>query len=300
MATRTMIFQLAMHQKRDLNKAWIDYAQVESQLDKCWELMREHRPALAIFPELCYFPEVLPIYEELSRSCLIIAGSFYDENGVNTTQLFGPNGFQCQLPKLFPSPKEVMELNHPGTRRADELVRAWEEEVKAGKWPPYFQPIGEKPGRYLAILTCMDYYRLAYYIANSTVLSPHIWGIAAPSSNGQMDVFFRLSGAIHDLNERMYSIVVNSRNEGRLAISSQGCSYVMGPITYNMKTMLSQSGQENEHFSFISQLGEGAEAVCMDLIDGARVRFFARSKDFQSNPTNIQFFSLPVEPVTEG
>lgn len=292
MATRVLMCQLVAKQRYNTQKSWIELDEVRPQFEKCWEIIRREKVGLAIFPETSYLPELYDTYRELSENCLIIAGSLYNEDSINETHVFGPNGYYKVLPKLFPSPKEVMELHHPNQRIPDQIIKGWEADVQKGHWPDYFPLLGDGSDKRIAILNCMDYYRLGYYVANSSILSPHIWALISPCSNGQQEIFTRLSGAIHDANERVYSMVVNSNNASRPAGASQGLSYIMGPVTFNVRRLLAAIGQENDHFSYIYQLGEGAEALSMDLMDGADVRFFARSKDFFSNPANISRVDL--------
>lgn len=293
MTIRVLLCQLKVRQKRNYQRAWVEYEEAQPQLERCWALVEEHKPDLVVLPETCYFPQIEDTYRQMAADGrLVVAGSAYSEASVNETHIFAADGSHCALPKIFPSPKEIMELNHPNRQVADVLIAEWEAGIKAGRWPDYFPLIDAERGRRIAVLTCMDYYRLGYYVANSSVMSPHVWGLVSPSSNPQQEIFLRLAEAVHDANERVYSMVLNSHNESRVAGSSQGESFVLGPITPNVKAMLEDNGQENPHFSFIYQLGEAPEALMMDLIDGEDVRFFARSKDFFSNPTNIRAFSL--------
>ncbi len=296
MKKRVMLCQLKAKQRHIIQKSWVVYDEVRPQLERCFALIEEQKPQLVVLPETCYIPQLYDTYKSLAQDCFIVAGSAYNDDGINETHMFGPNGFYSVVPKIFPSPKETMEYNHPNTKMPDLVLKQWEAEVERGEWPPYFPVIDEKNGQRLAVLNCMDYYRMGYFVANSSVISPHIWGIVSPCSNGQQEVFFRLAGAIHDANDLIYSFVVNSHNQTRPPGSTQGQSFVMGPITHNTKALLSlQTGQKDDHFAYIYKLGEDAEVLFLDLIDGKDVCFFARSKDFKSTPTNIQRVSLEEE-----
>ncbi|NLW78230.1 MAG: hypothetical protein GXY32_02305 [Ruminococcaceae bacterium] len=296
MAVRVLMFQLKVRQQRDWQRSWVEYADVAPMMAHCFEIARRHQPDLVVFPETCYIAALDGEYRKLAQHSVVVAGSAYNAQSVNETHLYLPDGEHRVLPKLFPSPWEIMELNHPNQQVPDQVIARWEAGIRRGEWPPYFPVVDKASGKRLAILNCMDYYRLGYYVGNSSLISPHVWGMVSPCSNTQQSVFFRLSEVIHDTNERIYSIVVNSHNEARAPGSSQGESYVMGPITYNVKKMLEGQGQgksrENGHFSFIYQLESEPEALMMDLIDGSDVRFFARSKDFYSNPTGITRIKL--------
>ena len=284
-----LICQLAVTQKKDHLREWVELSEVEEQIQRVWSIMDETAANLVVFPETCYFPELSNVYAERSESAVIIAGSAYNEKGLNETHIY-QNGNHRVIRKIFPSPVEVMELNYPNDRQPDLVIKEWEKNIQNGKWSDYF--IDLPGGRKAVVLTCMDYYRLGYYIANSSIISPHLWGMIAPSSNGKQDIFLRLTAAIHDLNEKVYSIVINSRNNSRPSGWDQGGSYVYGPITGNVKSKMVDIGQTDSHVSAIYTLGDGAQALSMSLIPGEDVTFFARSKDFLSNPTNIREFNL--------
>ena len=275
-------------------KEWVELKEVEDQVKRIWEIMDETHYDLVVFPETCYFPDLSDEYVKRSENCIIVAGSGYNEEGVNETHVY-QNKCHCVLRKIFPSPFEVMELNHPNNNWPDEIIKDWETQIQKNTWPDYF--ISLPDGRKAVILNCMDYYRLGYYLAASSVISPKLWGMIVPSSNGRQDVFLRLTGAIHDANEKVYSIIVNSRDKNRRAKEDQGGSYVYGPITRNVKGKMVGIGQTNDHSSAIYQLGDDAEALAMNLLPGEDVTFFARSKNFFSNPTNIVKFNLKEDII---
>ena len=284
-----LLCQLEVSQRKDMLREWVEAEEAWPQLERCWELMREENSDLVVIPETCYLEEYEEQYSEYSRGRIIVAGTAYDDAGINSAHVF-KDGKHVVLRKIFTSPVEVMELNHPNTRRPDEIVREWESRIVRGDIPEYFV---EMPGGGLAaILTCMDYYRLGYYIANSTVISPLLWGLVAPSSNGQQGLFLRLSQAMHDVCDRVYSIVVNSRDNSRPSGWDQGKSYVYGPITRNVKEHMRGLGQTDEHLSAIYRMGDGASALSMRLVPGGAITFFARSQGFRSTPTHVREMPL--------
>lgn len=289
--TRLLICQMSVEQRRDLTREWVNLSEVESQLTNSLGLIKQLKPNLVVMPETCYFPEYKERYRAASASRLIVAGSYYNDDGINQTHYF-LNGEHAVLDKLFPSPKEVMEINYPSTMQPDELFANWESQIRQETWPEYFVrlPNGDQ---YVVILNCMDYYKLGYYVASSSLIAPQLWGIVSPCSNGQQDIFLRLSQAMHDSNSRLYSIVVNSNNASRSADSDQGMSYVYGPATRNIKEYCAEKyGWTDPHPAAICHLGTGAKAVVMDLLPPPKVEFFARSRDFRSNPTGIKIFDL--------
>ncbi len=287
--TKLLLCQLSVTQLVNLKREWVEFAEVKAQLAKCHELIVERKPDITVMPETCYFPHFETFYTTMSVGRLIVAGSRYNEDGVNETHVFC-DGKHTALRKLFPSPKEVMENNHPNCNRPDMLFSEWENEVRQGHWPDYFVLL---PGtdQVVAILNCMDYYRLGYYVANSSVIAPKLWGIVSPCSNGQQDIFVRLSQAIHDSSSRIYSIVVNSANASRHDDSSQGESYVYGPVTRNIKAHLAKMHRWDEkHPAAICHLkaSRQAQALLMDLLPPRKVEFFARDSSFRSNPINVE------------
>ena len=291
-STNVLICQLAVAQKKDMMREWVDYADVEDQVRRAWQIADETHADLVIFPETCYFPELFDEYTKRSEKRIIVAGTGYNDAGINEAHVF-QNKRHLALRKIFPSPIEVMELNHPNTLRPDEVIKDWETRIQRGDWPDYF--ISLPDGRKAVVLTCMDYYRLGYYLAGSSLISPKLWGMIAPASNGRQDIFLRLSGAIHDANDKVYSIVVNSRNETRPPDNDQGGSYIYGPITSNVRSKMLSIGQTDTHFSAIYRLGDGAESLALSLLPGEDITFFARSKDFFSTPTNVKHYDLKGE-----
>ena len=284
-----LICQLAVTQKKDLLREWVEAEEVKDQLERVWSIIDGSPCNFAVFPETCYFPEFYSNYVKHSENRLIIAGSSYNDEGLNETHVF-ENGKHRAIRKIFPSPVEVMELNHPNTSQPDSIIREWENDIENDIWPDYFIDI--PGGLKAAVLTCMDYYRLGYFLANSSIISPRLWGMVAPSSNGRQDIFLRLTRAIHDVNEKVYSIVVNSRDNSRPTGWNQGGSYIYGPITGNVKRQMTELGQSDSHNSAIYRLGENASLLSMRLSPGDNITFFARSKNFHSNPTRIKEYEL--------
>lgn len=82
------MFQLDM--QLDCNSKYeylIETTEVFKQIEKAFSIIEQYQPDIALFPEMAYVSRYEEMYQKLSISRIIVAGSYYKE-GINTTVIF--------------------------------------------------------------------------------------------------------------------------------------------------------------------------------------------------------------------
>lgn len=258
--------ELESNSKYEYN-VWTDFYQ--KQIDDSFILIDKNNPDLIIYPELAYSDSYYLLLKQLSYDRLIVAGSVYREN-INMTIVFF-NGQLYEIPKLYASNQEPM------VRYIDKLDT--EEAIhKLVDHTFYFKD------KKIVILNCMEYYNLAYYLARE---DKDIFALVCPCCNNKMNLFKMESQAIHNHNENIYSIVVNSFGTYNEKPFATGESYIYGPIQRQEKLWLSEDGIINDnHNSSILNLGDKASYFYGEFTNN--LKRFGRSDDYINNPRKVK------------
>lgn len=76
----------------------IETKEVNSQLEAAFSIIEKRKPDISLFPEMTYLRKYEKKYKEISKSRIIVAGSYY-KNGINITVIFS-NGKKYEVKML--------------------------------------------------------------------------------------------------------------------------------------------------------------------------------------------------------
>lgn len=240
------------------------------QLSHMMEIIEEKNPNVIILPEMCYQGKMKNYFEELSRNKLIVAGSIY-KDGLNYTIVFS-KGEMFYIKKRYASGAEPMIRYIDNCSSKNFMDNYLDEHI--------FEINDNK----IVILNCMEYYKMAYYIARNC---SDLFGAICICSNNNVKVFLEETRAIHNHVENFYTFMVNSVNTYRGFDYATGESYVYGPIQGHEKEWLIKEGIKlDNHVSSILKLGNDAEYFYGEFLsDFSR---FGRSDGYFNNPKGIE------------
>lgn len=262
--------ELESNSKYEYN-VWTDYCKKE--MSDSFKLIDSNKPDLVVYPELayndCYYEEL----KQLSFDRLIVAGSIYREN-INTTIVFF-DGKLLEIPKLYASNQEPM-VRYIEKLRIEEAIR---------KLDNHIFYINDKK---VVILNCMEYYNLAYYLARE---DKDIFALVSPCCNNKLNLFKMESQAIHNHNENIYSIVVNSFGTYNGESFATGESYIYGPIQKQEKIWLEEEGISGDnHNSSILNLRNEVSYFYGEFTNN--LNRFGRSDDYINNPQKVKVLKI--------
>jgi hypothetical protein len=279
--------QLEVEENIEGLREFINESIIIDKIKKSFKLIKSLEPDIVLFPEMCYIPSIHKDYLSLSYNRLIVAGSHYNDQNENITVIY-QNGKMFTLPKIYPSPDEPMFLSRINILEPTEIILKWENEIKEGLLPNYFfKTVNNKIA---VVLNCIDYYKLAYYIARSPILSKDLLILLSPCSNNRVEVFIEESKAIHNHNVNIYSFIINACSVLNTQSYAVGKSYLFGVIDPYSNSNQFKSKQNIEHFSSILNIDNGNKAIFIDTIDNFSL--LKRSDLYQKNPKNIQIIDL--------
>lgn len=203
----------------------------KKQMENCIKVLENLKPDIAVFPEMAYSKLYEDAILKLSKNSLIVFGSTYVKS-TNITKVY-QNGKLYEVIKYFPSGSEPMirffEQIDTNTF-IQKYLKEHEFFVKDQK---------------IYVLNCLEYYKVAYFIARSKKLSKNLFGFVVPCSNSNPKVFIEESMAIHNHNENVYSFVCNRiKKDGNFGY---GKSYIYGPIQYHEKDWLQEEGIQSDN-----------------------------------------------------
>lgn len=243
------------------------------QMEDSFKLIDRNNPDLVIYPELAYNDYYYEMFRQLSIDRLIVAGSIYREN-INTTIVF-LDGNLLEIPKLYASNQEPM-VRYIEKIDTEEAINRLDDHTF------YFS------GKKVVILNCMEYYNLAYYLARE---DKDIFALICPCCNNKMNLFKMESQAIHNHNENIYSVVVNSFGTYNGKSFATGESYIYGPIQRQEKMWLVEDGiTSDNHNSSILNLGEDVSYFYGEFTNN--LKRFGRSDDYINNPQKVKVLNI--------
>jgi len=214
------------------NEYLIETNEVLKQVETAFQIIENYKPDISLFPEMTYLERFDEIYQKLSISRIIIAGSYY-KSGINTTVIFS-DGVKHEIPKCYVSGAEPMarkvSFQHPSQFLQSKL-KQHEFWVK---------------GKKLYILNCMEYYHTAYYIARDPSLKNGLFGIFTICSNSNTRVFEEETICTHNHNENLYTFTLNCVSTYQGGNYGDGKSYIYGPVSQHEKEWLRQEGIESK------------------------------------------------------
>jgi len=245
----------------------------KKQMTDSFDLIDSNKPELVIYPELAYSDSYYEEFRQLSFNRLIVVGSIYREN-INTTIVF-LDGSLLEFPKLYASNQEPMVR----------YIEKIDTETATHKLTDHIFYFSDKK---IVILNCMEYYNLAYYLARE---DKDIFALICPCCNNKMNLFKMESQAIHNHNENIYSIVVNSFGTYNGENFATGESYIYGPIQRQEKMWLMEDGITNDnHNSSILNMGDGISYFYGEFTNN--LKRFGRSDDYINNPQKVRVLTM--------
>lgn len=248
---------------------------VLKQIENCLEVIKEYEPDISLFPEMTYLPKFEKEFVEISKSRIIVAGSFYKED-INTTVVFA-DGIKYEIVKAYASGAEPMarKISFVPTEKFLE-----EELENHAFWIK---------GKKIYILNCMEYYHAAYYIARNRERNTELFGIFAICSNSNSRVFEEETVCIHNHNERIYTFVLNCVGTYQGQKYADGQSYIYGPVSIHEKEWLRAekiaSKQNVSHI--LSMSAEKAQFLFGKFVFSEELSRFGRSDSYLNNPRDI-------------
>ena len=253
----------------------IETEEVFRQMEEAFRIIEKYQPDISLFPEMMYLEKYEEMYQKLSLSKIIVAGSYYKE-GINTTVVF-LNGEKHEIPKAYASGAEPM------ARKISFI--APEEFLKVSLKEHEFWIKGKK----IYILNCMEYYHAAYYIARDKELQKDLFGILAVCSNSNTRVFEEETVCIHNHNESLYTFVLNAVSTYQGEDYGDGKSYIYGPISIHEKEWLREEQIESKKnvCHVLSFSSENAEFVYGKFLFFENLSRFGRSDKYINNPRDI-------------
>lgn len=270
------MFQLKTNLKCNSNREYlIETEDILKQKENAFQVIEKYKPDISLFPEMTYLERYEKKYQELSRSRIIVAGSYYNGK-INTTVIF-EDGVKHEIPKGYASGAEPMA-------RAISYVspeRFLKEQIKKHEfWIK---------GRKIYILNCMEYYHSAYYIARSESLKDKLFGIFTICSNSNTRVFEEETICIHNHNENLYTFTLNCISNYQDEHYGDGNSYIYGPISVHEKEWLLEEGiNSKKNVCHILSLNEEkAQYVYGKFVFPEKLSKFGRSDSYLNNPREI-------------
>lgn len=262
-------FQLELDLKSTGRREFVlENEKYKKQMEETFILINEYNPDLVIYPELVYTDFYYSNFLELSKGRLIVAGSVYRDS-INTSIVF-QNEEVFEIPKLYASNQEPM------VRFIDKL----DYRIALKMFDDHIFYINK---RKIVLLNCMEYYNLAYYLARE---DNDIFALVSPCCNNKMNLFKMETQAIHNHNDNIYSIVVNSVGTYNEESFSTGDSYVYGPIQKMESKWLQEEGVINDkHNSSILNL-KGSSYFYGEFTNN--LKRFGRSDDYINNPRKVK------------
>lgn len=270
------MFQLDM--QLDCNSKYeylIETTEVFKQIEKAFSIIEQYQPDIALFPEMAYVSRYEEMYQKLSISRIIVAGSYYKE-GINTTVIF-LDGVKHEIPKCYASGAEPMARKITFLSPEEFLKK----QIKQHEfWIK---------GRKIYILNCMEYYHTAYYIARNEELRDKLFGIFTICSNSNTRVFEEETVAIHNHNENLYTFTLNCVGTYQKKSYGDGKSYIYGPVSQHEKEWLREEGVESKKnvCHVLSLSGEKSQFMYGKFVAPENLSKFGRSDNYLNNPRNI-------------
>lgn len=253
----------------------IETEEVSRQIEKAFDIIEKLNPDISLFPEMTYMQRYEKRYQELSKSKIIVAGSYY-KGGINTTVVF-EDSKKIEIPKCYASGAEPMA-------RKIEFMPI-EEFFKTYLKGHKFWVKGKK----IYILNCMEYYHTAYYLARNEKLAKDLFGIFAICSNSNTHVFEQETECIHNHNEGLYTFMLNCVSTYQQKDYGDGQSYIYGPISIHEKEWLKKEGiQSKQNICHILSLsGATAQYAYGMFVFHENLSRYGRSDKYLNNPRNI-------------
>ncbi|MBO5179656.1 MAG: hypothetical protein J6B87_04855 [Clostridia bacterium] len=270
------MFQLSVELECDSREEYlVETNEFLKQIENCLEVIREYGPDISLFPEMTYVPKFEKEYQELSRTRIIVAGSFYKEC-INTTVVFA-DGMKYEIAKAYASGAEPMARKISFVP-PEEFLK--EELERHAFWIK---------GKKIYILNCMEYYHTAYYIARNRGLNSDLFGIFAICSNSNTRVFEEETVCIHNHNERIYTFVLNCVGTYQGKKYADGKSYIYGPVSIHEKEWLIEEMIESKQnvSHILSMSAERAQFVFAKFVFAEELSRFGRSDSYLNNPRDI-------------
>lgn len=270
------MFQLSVELKCNSREEYlVETNDVLKQIENCLEVIKEYGPDISLFPEMTYIPKFESEFVEISKSRIIVAGSFYKEC-INTTVVFA-DGIKYEISKAYASGAEPMARKISFVPPEKFLEEELEQHTFWIK------------GKKICILNCMEYYHAAYYIARNRGLNSDLFGIFAICSNSNTKVFEEETVCIHNHNERIYTFVLNCVGTYQEQKYADGKSYIYGPVSIHEKEWLrAEQIESKKNVSHIlSMSAEKAQFVFGKFVFTEELSRFGRSDSYLNNPRDI-------------
>lgn len=240
------------------------------EMDRLKEIVSLKKPDVVALPEMCYYDEMFSYFRDISRECLVIAGSKYNDM-VNQTAIFY-RGTLHLVPKCNASGAEPMIRSIESCSVKDFLKNHLAERM--------FEVKGKK----IVVLNCMEYYQNAYYIAREI---DDLFGFVCICSNNNPKVFLEETKAIHNHREDIYTFMINCVSTYKGEDYGKGESYVFGPIQGHEKEWLSKEGiAMDDHCSSILKMNREPGYFYGEFTD--KFSRFGRSDAYLNNPQNVE------------
>ena len=248
---------------------------VLKQIEICLTVIREYGPDVSLFPEMTYLPKFEKEFVELSKSKIIVAGSFY-KDGINTTVVFA-DGKKREIMKAYASGAEPMARKISFCSPETFIEEYLEQHAFWIK------------GKKIYVLNCMEYYHAAYYIARNRGLNSDLFGIFAICSNSNTRVFEEETVCIHNHNEKIYTFVLNCVGTYQGKRYADGKSYIYGPISIHEKEWLREEKIESkQNVSHILSMSDAkAQFLFGKFVFTEELSRFGRSDNYLNNPRDI-------------
>lgn len=275
------MFQLKTHLDCNSKDEYlIEASEVFKQMEESFRIIEEYQPDISLFPEMAYLERYEEVYQKLSASKIIVAGSYY-KGGINTTVIF-LNGKKIEIPKGYASGAEPMARKISYVQPEEFL----ETQLKQHE----FWIKGKK----IYILNCMEYYHAAYYLARNRELKDKLFGIFTICSNSNTRVFEEETVCIHNHNENLYTFTLNCVSTYQNENYGDGKSYIYGPVSVHEKEWLRKEGIESKknvcHILSLSE--EKAQVVYGEFVFPENLSKFGRSDNYLNNPRDLMVKDL--------
>ena len=249
--------------------------EVLKQMEEAFQVIEQYKPDIAMFPEMAYLENYDEVYKKLSKSRIIVAGSFY-KDGINKTVIFN-DGFKYEVEKGYASGAEPMARKITFVAAKDFI------ETKL-KYHEFWIK-----GKKIYIFNCMEYYHLAYYVSRDEKLKENLFGIFTICSNSNTRVFEEETVCIHNHNENLYTFVLNCVSTYQGKSYGDGSSYIYGPVSVHEKEWLRMEGIESKKnvCHILSLDDEKAQFVYGKFVFPNYLSRFGRSDNYLNNPRDI-------------
>ena len=242
-----------------------------AQMEKSIDLIRELKPDIAIFPEMSFHEKYEEIMKDISNEVLVIYGSTYIDNK-NYTVIY-QGGKRYNVLKRYPCPDEPMARKYSNILPEEFLCNYLDEHTFVVK--------GEK----IVVLSCIEYYKVGYYIARQ---KNDVFGLFVPASNSNLEVFVQESMAIHNHNENIYSFICNTVSEYDSKPYGLGESYIFGPIHPNEREWIKEDGIDSfNHLASIAKLNNTNSYIYGKFAIPKFISRFKRSCFYESTPQDL-------------